>query len=246
MEAHLAPMQPTQVNKITSSCEICSGPHDTQYCMENPEQAFVENASSRTDEAKGLVSNFMASQDARLSKFEANFKQQQSEMTNKIDTLKIRLLEEKDHASELADGTESFPVGIVRDVEVQIGRLKLLNDFYEAKIEVGEGITRSIFRVKETDPGEEETPYLTTLGKRESYKQRPSSDGVGAQTPYYARKEFMDCHLPGEWEIARDAEFNPFKDVLVFRRMVEFLRALPINLKGNMWESEDLIENRHN
>ncbi|GJX95723.1 hypothetical protein Tco_0351521 [Tanacetum coccineum] len=34
-----------------------------------------------------LVSNFMASQDARLSKFEANFKQQQSEMTNKINTL---------------------------------------------------------------------------------------------------------------------------------------------------------------
>ncbi|GKB03641.1 hypothetical protein Tco_0831784 [Tanacetum coccineum] len=33
----------------------------------------------------GLVSNFMASQDARLSKFEVDFKQQQSEMTNKID-----------------------------------------------------------------------------------------------------------------------------------------------------------------
>ncbi|GKE48334.1 hypothetical protein Tco_1479592, partial [Tanacetum coccineum] len=29
----------------------------------------------------------MASQDARLSKFEAEFKQQQSEMTNKIDTV---------------------------------------------------------------------------------------------------------------------------------------------------------------
>ncbi|GJX00644.1 hypothetical protein Tco_0184557 [Tanacetum coccineum] len=42
MEAHLAPKQPIQVNKISSSCEICSGPHDTQYCMENPEQAFVE------------------------------------------------------------------------------------------------------------------------------------------------------------------------------------------------------------
>ncbi|GJW01429.1 zinc finger, CCHC-type containing protein [Tanacetum coccineum] len=34
-----------------------------------------------------LVSNFMASQDARLSNFEADFKQQQSEMTNKIDTV---------------------------------------------------------------------------------------------------------------------------------------------------------------
>ncbi|GJY32857.1 MAK10-like protein [Tanacetum coccineum] len=62
------------------------GPHDTQYCMEDPEQAFVEYASSRTDEAgEGLVSNFMASQDARLTKFEADFKQQQSEMNNKID-----------------------------------------------------------------------------------------------------------------------------------------------------------------
>ncbi|GJW06915.1 MAK10-like protein, partial [Tanacetum coccineum] len=51
MEAHLALTQPTQVNKITTSCEICNGPHDTQYCMEDPEQAFVEYASSHTDEA---------------------------------------------------------------------------------------------------------------------------------------------------------------------------------------------------
>ncbi|GJR86509.1 hypothetical protein Tco_0210520 [Tanacetum coccineum] len=50
MEAHLAPKQLVQVNKITSSCEICSGPHDTQCCMENSEQAFVEYASSRNNE----------------------------------------------------------------------------------------------------------------------------------------------------------------------------------------------------
>ncbi|GJU97887.1 MAK10-like protein [Tanacetum coccineum] len=73
--------------QISSLCEICSDPHDTQYCMENPKQAFVDYASSRTDEAGGLMSNFMASQDARLSKFEADFKQQQSKMTNKIDTM---------------------------------------------------------------------------------------------------------------------------------------------------------------
>ncbi|GKD42961.1 MAK10-like protein, partial [Tanacetum coccineum] len=48
MKAHLAPTQPTQVNKVTTSCEICSAPHDTQYCMEDPKQAFVEYASSRT------------------------------------------------------------------------------------------------------------------------------------------------------------------------------------------------------
>ncbi|GKC02643.1 MAK10-like protein, partial [Tanacetum coccineum] len=272
MEAHLAPMQSVQVNKITSSCEICSGPHDNQYCMENPEQAFVDYTSSRTDKARGkwytfkpeqnnlgdtynpswkrLVSNFMATQDARLSKFETDFKQQEGEMTNKIDTvltaitdritgalpgdmietqqfeepeqtledefkdlhlklpilevlahapmyntildkyvkslelgkngfafiqgeipkrmedpglftlpcklwdsnpfdtladlgsyvniillylfkkLKIRLLEETDHVFGLADRTKSYPIRIIRDVEVHIGKLELLNDFY--------------------------------------------------------------------------------------------------------------------
>ncbi|GJU87811.1 MAK10-like protein [Tanacetum coccineum] len=42
-----------------------------------PEQAFVEYTSSRTNEAG----------DVRLKKLEADFKQQQSEMTNKIDTV---------------------------------------------------------------------------------------------------------------------------------------------------------------
>ncbi|GKD05556.1 zinc finger, CCHC-type containing protein [Tanacetum coccineum] len=125
------------------------------------------------------------------------------------------------------EGTKSYPVGIVKDVEVHIGKLKLLNDFYVtnmkkdpetlllvgrgflatanafidcrmAKIAVRKGITRSVFGVKGVDLGEEEAPYWTTLAKKESYKPRPSSDGVGAQTPYYARKDFLDCHLPGE------------------------------------------------
>ncbi|GJX16499.1 MAK10-like protein [Tanacetum coccineum] len=197
MEAHLAPTQPTQVNKITTSCEICNGPHDTQYYMEDPEQAFVEYASSRTNEAgEGLVSEFMSSQDARLSKFEADFKRQQvlahAPIYNAIldkyveslelgknvsafvqcevhvkmedpglftlpcrlgdskpfDTLadlglcvniiplylfkklNIRLLEETDHIFGLVDETKSYPVGIVKDVEVHKGKQKLLNDFY--------------------------------------------------------------------------------------------------------------------
>ncbi|GJW55653.1 MAK10-like protein [Tanacetum coccineum] len=114
MEAQLAPKQPIQVNKITSSCEICSGPHDTQYCMKNPIKLLsimhprvptnrevsntLSNLSKTTlvtpaihhgkfTQTLGLVSNFMASQDVRLSKFEADFKQQQSKMTNKINTV---------------------------------------------------------------------------------------------------------------------------------------------------------------
>ncbi|GJY22200.1 hypothetical protein Tco_0394766 [Tanacetum coccineum] len=101
--------------------------------------------------------------------------------------LKIRLLEETDHVFGLADGTTSYSVGIVKNVEVHIGK---------------------------------------------------------CPTPLLCKKDFMKYHLPREWEIARDAELNPFKDVLVFRKMVEFLGAIPINLKGNMWESEELIEKR--
>ncbi|GJZ34767.1 hypothetical protein Tco_0580584 [Tanacetum coccineum] len=88
MEAYLAPKQPVQVNKITSSYEICSGPHDTQYCMENLEQAFIDYTSSRTDKAGGKwISVQLHGTDARLSKFKAGFKQQQGEMTNKINTI---------------------------------------------------------------------------------------------------------------------------------------------------------------
>ncbi|GKC09137.1 reverse transcriptase [Tanacetum coccineum] len=93
--------------------------------------------------------------------------------------LKIGLLEETGHVFELADRTKSYPVGIVKHVEVHIEKLKLLEDFYvidmekdletpllvgrgflvtasamidckKAKIAGREGVTRSIFRVKKS------------------------------------------------------------------------------------------------
>ncbi|GJW09090.1 MAK10-like protein [Tanacetum coccineum] len=43
---------PSTSDPASSSSRI-NGPYDTQYCMKDPEQAFVEYASSRTDEAGG-------------------------------------------------------------------------------------------------------------------------------------------------------------------------------------------------
>ncbi|GJZ48923.1 ribonuclease H-like domain-containing protein [Tanacetum coccineum] len=107
---------------------------------------------------------------------------------------------------------------LAEDVEVHIGKLKLLNEFYvidmkkdlETPLLVGRG-------------------FLATANAVIDYRKAKIAVGEGI-----TRKEFMNYHFPREWEIARDAEINPFKDVLVFRRMVEFLGALPINLKGNM------------
>ncbi|GJX22927.1 hypothetical protein Tco_0227372 [Tanacetum coccineum] len=174
------------------------------------------------------MSSFMASQDARLSRHP----QECRSPHKKVKTLR-RLLYNR-HGK--------------RPCNPFTGRKRILSDRQcrdrlKSQIALGEGVTRSIFGVKEIDLGEEEVPYWTTLSKRESYKPRHSLDGIGAQPPYYVRKGFMDYHLPEEWEIARDAELNPFKDVIVFKRMVEFLGALPINLKGNIWESKYLIEN---
>ncbi|GKB63259.1 MAK10-like protein, partial [Tanacetum coccineum] len=162
--------------------------------------------------------------------------------------LNIGLLEETDHIFGLGDGTKSYPVGIIKDVEVHKGKLKLLNDFYvidmkkdpETRLLVGRGFLATSNAVIDCRMAKIAVGEGIT---RESYKPRPRSNGVGAQTPYYAKKDFLDCHLPGESKIARDAELNPFKDVLVFRRMVEFFGAISINLKSNMWESEDLIKN---
>ncbi|GKD05474.1 hypothetical protein Tco_1180448 [Tanacetum coccineum] len=106
MEAYIALMQPTQVNKITSSYEICSGPHDTQYCMENLEQAFVDYASLRTDGTRSRQfamnqgpRNFNEAADTwkgkpnfnwahkRLSSLRTQLGQQQYDMISKINLL---------------------------------------------------------------------------------------------------------------------------------------------------------------
>ncbi|GJT19159.1 hypothetical protein Tco_0877865 [Tanacetum coccineum] len=53
MEAYLAPTQPTQVNRIITSCEVYSSPHDTHNCIEVPEQTYVDYAYSRTNKMGG-------------------------------------------------------------------------------------------------------------------------------------------------------------------------------------------------
>ncbi|GJW93312.1 hypothetical protein Tco_0172984 [Tanacetum coccineum] len=94
MEAHLASKSPVQVNKIASSCEICSGPHDTQYCMENPEQTFVENASSHTDKAGGVV------------RFTNGINEIAYKMPHKIEQFNLLLDLEKEHMKLVYFGNE--------------------------------------------------------------------------------------------------------------------------------------------
>nr|GEY20384.1 hypothetical protein [Tanacetum cinerariifolium] len=101
-------------------------------------------------------------------------------------TLNIGLLKETKNVLGLADGTKAHLIGIVRNVEVNVWKLKLLEDFYvidmekdptcpllvrkvflattsviidckKSKMAVGEGITRSIFGVREGGYDHEDT-----------------------------------------------------------------------------------------
>ncbi|GJY40971.1 MAK10-like protein [Tanacetum coccineum] len=209
MEAHLAPTQPTQVNKITTSCEIYSGPHDTQYCMEDPEQAFVEYASSRTDEA---------GENEPEPTLEDEFQDLH---------LNLPLVEVLTHAPIYNSILDKY----VESLELGKNGSAIVQGEVPTKMEDPELFTL---------PCEEEAPYWTTLGKMESYKPRPRSDGIGARTPYHARKDLLDCHLPGEWEIARDAELNPFKDTLVFRKMIKEEHEEHLKLILELLKKEEL------
>nr|GEW20088.1 hypothetical protein [Tanacetum cinerariifolium] len=234
MEAHLALKQPVQVNKITSSCEIYRDTHDTKYCMENLEKAFVQYASSQIgaqqpeepeqtleEEFKDLYLNLSVLEVLAHAPMYSAILDKYTMRLQTFDTLadlgscvniislylfkklNIGLLEETGRVFGLADGTKSYPVRIIRDVEVHLGRLKFLNYFY-------------VIDMKK-DP---ETPllmgreFLATANAIIDCKKAKIAVGEGI-----TRKEFMKCHLPREWDIARDGEINPFKDVLVFRRM---------------------------
>ncbi|GJT43245.1 hypothetical protein Tco_0951960 [Tanacetum coccineum] len=52
-----------------------------------------------------------------------------------VKSLELGLLEETDHVFGLANGNKSYPVGIVKNVEVNKGMLKLLEDFYVIDME---------------------------------------------------------------------------------------------------------------
>ncbi|GJT86523.1 hypothetical protein Tco_1068240 [Tanacetum coccineum] len=119
MEAHLSLTQPTQVNKITTSCEICSGPHDTQYCMEDPEQAFVEYASSRTDEAGGKWYTFKPEQNNLGDTYNPSWRSHPNLRTyfRHLKTLvDCPKFERQDFFGLAVTEPKSTPVGIVKDV----------------------------------------------------------------------------------------------------------------------------------
>ncbi|GKB46602.1 hypothetical protein Tco_0897355 [Tanacetum coccineum] len=202
----------------------------------------------------------MASQDARLSKFKADFKQQQSEMTNKIDTVLKAITDQI---------TGTLPSDTVKNPKLGTHPVSSARSYQTIDPQCSSHPSNSINAIKahfkeaaisqtslqlpeiETEPPHPEEPEPTLEDEFQDLHLNLTVLEVLAHAPIYnaildkyIESLELDYHLPGEWEISRDDELNPFKDTLVFRRLVEFLGAIPINLKCNMWESEDLVKNK--
>ncbi|GJZ99168.1 hypothetical protein Tco_0671719 [Tanacetum coccineum] len=261
MEAHLASIQPTQVNKITSSCEICSGPHDTQYCMENPEQAFVEYASSRTDEAggkwytfkpeqnnfgdtynpswkshpnlsqsnlEGLVSNFMASQDARLSKFKADFKKQQIEMTNKIDIV-LKAITDRIEGALPSDTDLHLNLPVLEVLDHALIYNAMLDKYVES-LELGKN--GSTFVQGEVSTKMEDLELFTLPCRVGDSKPFDTSSDLGSCVNIIPLYLFMKLDI----RLLEETDH-------IFGLADRNQSSCWDWLKTNMWESEDLIDN---
>ncbi|GKB15064.1 hypothetical protein Tco_0848987 [Tanacetum coccineum] len=189
MEAHLALKPSVQVNKIASSCEFCGGPHDTQICMENPEQAFVDYASSRTDEE----GETLKSKEPERA-LEDEFKDLH---------LKLPVLEVLAHAP-------MYNAILNKYVE----SLKLGKN--------GSAFIQGEMPMKMKDPG------LFTLPCR-----------LGDSKPFATLADLGSC-----MNLIPLYLFETLNVGILEEKFPRFLGAIPIILKGNMLESEDLIERK--
>ncbi|GJV27135.1 hypothetical protein Tco_1383583, partial [Tanacetum coccineum] len=126
MEAHIALRQPTKVNKITSSCEICSGPHDTQYCIKNPKQAFVEYASSRTDEAGEFV--YTKRDDGEVMFIEI-VKKNDDSRKEEPEARGLEIMRRKLDPREDSDRGVSNFTGRIKEMHVFVGNFTYATDF---------------------------------------------------------------------------------------------------------------------
>ncbi|GJX55017.1 hypothetical protein Tco_0284914 [Tanacetum coccineum] len=155
MEAHLAPIQPTQVNKITTSCEICSGPHDTQYYMENFRQAFVVYASSRTNEVKleKALLDFDSHQEKRLSYLRTQLEQQQDDMIGKINLLGKTIFTKLNDASTPKNaGNSMAPKSIVAISHAEKEELRKKGIKSPSKFELNDTVVEAQQRTRQVPP----------------------------------------------------------------------------------------------
>ncbi|GKA63527.1 hypothetical protein Tco_0763133 [Tanacetum coccineum] len=179
MEAHLVPKSSVQVNKIGSSCEICSGPHDTQYCLENLEQAFVDYASSCTDEAKG----------------EQNRNSSSPKHVHFINKITIIRKEDEPKEEEIVEPNHDIIVQIEEKVGEELSRSKTV---------IGEGESRDIKQDNLGDRACRNTKEVKEVGEWMKYEEPLDLVDTRDESVYeYLIEKMSSCSLSFDFRIEK-------------------------------------------
>nr|GEV57924.1 reverse transcriptase domain-containing protein [Tanacetum cinerariifolium] len=183
MEAHLALTQPTQVNKITTSCKIYSGPYDTQYCMEHPKLAFVEYASYSTDEAGGSINTITIHFEKQSDSYDKKEKENEEEEKGRPKNVHINPSTPPDPS--VAFITKKF--------------LKF-SSFFESLRLVPQSSNTEVVCIKEDD---EEVMFIKLIRKNDDYSEREPKE-EGSTTTEGVGAEYFDIFLTRNFMIVED------------------------------------------
>ncbi|GJZ75609.1 hypothetical protein Tco_0640074 [Tanacetum coccineum] len=114
----------------------------------------------------------------------------------------------------MADNTQAKAMGEVKNVRIQIGYHAYVVDLLILDILV------EAFEMGEDD----------WLGSFEVGRDKDGNVKYGPVAP-----SFIDIEDDMERALAMDAYFNPFKNVIVFKKLINFLGLLPVQLKNLDW-----------
>ncbi|GJT93869.1 MAK10-like protein [Tanacetum coccineum] len=142
MKAHLAQLKPVQVNKIASSFEADFKQYQSE--VTNKLDTFLKAFNGQMT---GLLPSDMV-KNPKLNTNPTSLKDSKPFDTladlgscvnllllKHFKELKVGLLKETDDVLGLADGTKSYLIRIVRNVEVHVQKLKLFEDFHVVEME---------------------------------------------------------------------------------------------------------------
>ncbi|GKB18262.1 putative ribonuclease H-like domain-containing protein [Tanacetum coccineum] len=166
----------------------------------------------------------------------------------------------------MADNTQAKAMGEVRNVRIQIGFQAYLVDLLVldipidkelpfllgrpflktcgAMIEMGRGtMTIDDGVIKHTYyPQPRTKAYLENFESDKSeywmscFEVGRDQDGNPQYGP--VAPSFLDIEDEMERALVMEAYFNPFKNIIVFKKLIDFLGSLPVALKNNDWGSE--------
>ncbi|GJV34157.1 hypothetical protein Tco_1394557 [Tanacetum coccineum] len=137
----------------------------------------------------------------------------------------------------MADNTQAKAMGEVRNMRIQIGTSGAVIDMGSGTLCIDDGVIGHNYFPKlrakaylENFEIDEEDHWLCFFEVGRDKDRNPMYSPV--------TRSFLDIEDKMERALAMEAYFNPFKNIIIFKKLVDFLGSLPVQLKNTDWGNE--------